>query len=112
MRDGRRDWRCRAGARYFHVCEDGLVHYCSSRHGSPGIPLADYGPGDLARAFDRPKPCAATCTQAYAHQISRMDARRSQSGAPIAAGEDPGLIPVAALVRGRHEAARRACWVR
>src|SRR5215470_16808755 len=23
------DWRCRAGARYLYICEDGLVHYCS-----------------------------------------------------------------------------------
>src|SRR5689334_22313802 len=22
------NWRCRAGARYLYVCEDGLVHYC------------------------------------------------------------------------------------
>jgi len=27
------DWRCRAGARYLYVCEDGLVHYCSQQRG-------------------------------------------------------------------------------
>src|SRR5713101_3893342 len=24
-------WRCRAGARYLYICEDGLVHYCSQQ---------------------------------------------------------------------------------
>ena len=23
------EWRCRAGARYLYICENGLVHYCS-----------------------------------------------------------------------------------
>lgn len=78
VRDGRVDWKCRAGARYFHVCEDGLVHYCSSRHGTPGIPLADYTEAHLRAAFEHRKPCAATCTQAYAHQGSRLDALRAQ----------------------------------
>jgi MoaA/NifB/PqqE/SkfB family radical SAM enzyme len=32
-------WRCRAGARYLYICEDGLVHYCSQQRGYPGIPL-------------------------------------------------------------------------
>ncbi len=34
------DWRCRAGARYLYICEDGLVHYCSQQRGYPGIPLS------------------------------------------------------------------------
>src|SRR5437764_5937406 len=29
------EWRCRAGARYLYVCEDGLVHYCSQQRGYP-----------------------------------------------------------------------------
>ena len=29
-------WRCRAGARYMYICEDGLVHYCSQQRGYPG----------------------------------------------------------------------------
>src|SRR5579864_7209780 len=36
------DWRCRAGARYLYICENGLVHYCSQQRGYPGIPLEDY----------------------------------------------------------------------
>lgn len=29
------NWRCRAGARYLYICEDGLVHYCSQQRGFP-----------------------------------------------------------------------------
>ncbi len=29
-------WRCRSGARYLYICEDGLVHYCSQQRGYPG----------------------------------------------------------------------------
>src|ERR1700741_981011 len=35
-------WRCRAGARYLYICEDGLVHYCSQQRGYPGVPLEKY----------------------------------------------------------------------
>ncbi|HTM20365.1 MAG TPA: radical SAM protein, partial [Kofleriaceae bacterium] len=43
LRQGRVDWKCRAGARYFHVSEDGLVQYCPAHAGRGGIPLADFG---------------------------------------------------------------------
>src|SRR5260221_5869828 len=34
LADGKpNDWRCRAGARYLYICEDGLVHYCSQQRG-------------------------------------------------------------------------------
>ena len=80
MRDGRIDWKCRAGARFFHVCENGLVHLCGPRYGEPATPLGDYGPDDIRRAFDAPKACAATCPVAYAHQVSRVDRFRPQRG--------------------------------
>ncbi len=95
LRDGEIDWKCRAGARYFHVCEDGLVHYCSSNHGYPGIPLADYGPADLERASATAKPCSRTCTQAYAHQASRLDSLRAQ---PVAGEITPASAARAAAV--------------
>ena len=42
LADGKpNNWRCRAGARYLYICEDGLVHYCSQQRGYPGIPLAE-----------------------------------------------------------------------
>ena len=43
LADGKpNDWRCRAGARYLYVCEDGLVHYCSQQRGYPAVPLETY----------------------------------------------------------------------
>src|SRR5271169_3649402 len=45
------DWRCRAGARYLYICEDGLVHYCSQQRGYPGIPLAEYSSERRRREF-------------------------------------------------------------
>jgi MoaA/NifB/PqqE/SkfB family radical SAM enzyme len=77
-RDGHADWKCRAGARFFHVCENGLVHLCAPRMGSPGTPLETYGPADLRRAFDERKTCAATCPVVYAHQLSQVDRFRPQ----------------------------------
>ncbi|MCA9673999.1 MAG: radical SAM protein [Kofleriaceae bacterium] len=93
LRDGRVDWKCRAGARYFHVCEDGLVHLCSSNRGAPGTPLATYDVADLRRAFALRKRCADTCTQPYAHQISRLDRLRRQDQPPARA---PVRLPVLA----------------
>lgn len=81
---GEIDWKCRAGARFFHVCEDGLVHLCAPRQGSPGKPLADYDAGDIEQAFHRRKWCAPSCPVAYAHQASRLDTFRSQAVAPDA----------------------------
>src|SRR5246127_3984960 len=40
-------WRCRAGARYLYICEDGLVHYCSQQRGYPAIPLEQYTVADI-----------------------------------------------------------------
>jgi MoaA/NifB/PqqE/SkfB family radical SAM enzyme len=66
-------WRCRAGARYLYICEDGLVHYCSQQRGHPGVPLLDYTREDLAREFDREKPCAPYCTIGCVHAVALFD---------------------------------------
>ena len=91
LRDGEVDWKCRAGARFFHVCEKGLVHLCAPRTGNPGVPLAEYGEEDLRRAFRTGKPCTARCPVAYAHQASRLDTWRSQDRAAQAGRR---LLPV------------------
>ncbi len=91
LRDGEVDWKCRAGARFFHVCEKGLVHLCAPRTGNPGIPLADYGEEDLRRAFRTGKSCTARCPVAYAHQASRLDRWRWQDRPAPPAGR---LLPV------------------
>jgi MoaA/NifB/PqqE/SkfB family radical SAM enzyme len=66
-------WKCRAGARYLYICEDGLVHYCSQQRGYPGIPLADYTVKDIKREFITEKGCAPKCTVACVHYTSYMD---------------------------------------
>jgi MoaA/NifB/PqqE/SkfB family radical SAM enzyme len=72
-------WKCRAGARYLYVCEEGLVHYCSQQRGAPGIPLAHYTTDDIKRAFHTPKDCAPTCTIGCVHRSSALDAWRGQT---------------------------------
>ena len=67
------DWRCRAGARYLYICEDGLVHYCSQQRGFPGIPLEKYTVADIRREFLTEKGCAPNCTVSCVHQVSYMD---------------------------------------
>jgi MoaA/NifB/PqqE/SkfB family radical SAM enzyme len=70
-------WRCRAGARYLYVCEEGLVHYCSQQRGRPGISLHDYGPRDLERELHSEKPCAPYCTIGCVHRASALDRHRA-----------------------------------
>ena len=78
LADGKpNQWRCRAGARYLYVCEDGLVHYCSQQRGYPGIPLDSYTVDDIRREFRTPKACAAYCTIGCVHRVSTMDFWRS-----------------------------------
>jgi MoaA/NifB/PqqE/SkfB family radical SAM enzyme len=67
------NWRCRAGARYLYICEDGLVHYCSQQRGYPAIPLEDYTSEDIEREFYTEKPCAKWCTIACVQQVAMLD---------------------------------------
>jgi MoaA/NifB/PqqE/SkfB family radical SAM enzyme len=67
------EWRCRAGARYLYICEDGLVHYCSQQRGYPGTPLDQYSVADIRREFLTEKSCAPHCTVSCVHQVSYMD---------------------------------------
>lgn len=67
------EWRCRAGARYLYISEDGLVHHCSQQRGTPGIPLADYTQADIDRAYNEEKWCAPFCTVACVHKVSILD---------------------------------------
>ncbi|MGH9453109.1 MAG: radical SAM protein [Terriglobia bacterium] len=72
--DGRpSDWRCRAGARYLYVCEDGLVHYCSQQRGYPAKPLEDYTVEDIRREYITEKSCAPFCTVSCVHYVSYFD---------------------------------------
>jgi MoaA/NifB/PqqE/SkfB family radical SAM enzyme len=70
-------WRCRAGARYLYICEDGLVHYCSQQRGYPGIPLEKYTVNDIRREYLTEKGCAPHCTVSCVHQVSVLDSWRA-----------------------------------
>src|SRR6266446_5969710 len=81
-------WRCRAGARYLYICEDGLVHYCSQQRGYPAIPLEKYTVEDIRREYLTEKSCAPHCTVSCVHQVSIFDAWRApQHPAPASAAE-------------------------
>ena len=67
------DWKCRAGARYLYICEDGLVHYCSQQRGYPAKPLLDYTVEDIRREYMTEKGCAPYCTVSCVHQVSYLD---------------------------------------
>src|ERR1700684_632221 len=71
------DWRCRAGARYLYICENGLVHYCSQQRGYPGIPLEKYTVHDIRREYVTEKSCAPHCTVSCVHQVSIFDSWRA-----------------------------------
>ncbi len=79
------DWKCRAGARYLYVAEDGRVHWCSQQRGYPGIPLLDYDAADLRREFHTEKSCSPTCTLSCVHQMSAFDRYRGRQTALVAA---------------------------
>ena len=70
-------WRCRAGARYLYICEDGLVHYCSQQRGYPAVPLEKYTVADIRREYLTEKSCAPHCTVSCVHQVSIFDSWRA-----------------------------------
>jgi MoaA/NifB/PqqE/SkfB family radical SAM enzyme len=86
-------WRCRAGARYLYICEDGLVHYCSQQRGYPGVPLENYTLADIRREYLTEKSCAPHCTVSCVHQVSIFDSWRApQQPAPVTSGG--GLVQI------------------
>ncbi len=87
-------WRCRAGARYLYICEDGLVHYCSQQRGYPAKPLMHYTKEDIRREYRTVKECAPRCTVACVHQVGYLDFWRDpQDLTAVPASEDPqGLV--------------------
>jgi len=88
------EWKCRAGARYLYVCEDGLVHYCSQQRGYPAKPLEQYTVEDIRREYLTVKGCAPRCTVACAHYTSYMDYWRDPQTipGPPERAETPALV--------------------
>ncbi len=90
------DWKCRAGARYLYVCEDGLVHYCSQQRGYPAIPVEEYTLADIRREYLTKKGCAPNCTVSCVHQTSLIDFWRDpQTLEPVpAAAREAELVQI------------------
>jgi MoaA/NifB/PqqE/SkfB family radical SAM enzyme len=117
MRDGRADFKCRAGSRYLYIDEYGLVNWCSQQRGVFTKPFLEYGWDDLREQFHTAKGCAPTCTVGCVRTASRFDEWRGQSltaeiphRAP-AVNQD-ALIPAGAL-RPRSGPSRKrsqAAW--
>jgi MoaA/NifB/PqqE/SkfB family radical SAM enzyme len=87
-------WRCRAGARYLYICEDGLVHYCSQQRGFPGVPLEDYSVQDIRREYVSEKGCAPHCTVSCVHQVSIFDSWRAPQQPMPADVSSHGLVQI------------------
>jgi MoaA/NifB/PqqE/SkfB family radical SAM enzyme len=90
-------WRCRAGARYLYICEDGRVHYCSQQRGYPGIPLENYTREHMRREYFTEKSCAPHCTVSCVHQVSIFDFwrdRQRPAPAPAASSETGELVQI------------------
>jgi len=91
------DWKCRAGARYLYICENGLVHWCSQQRGYPGVPLEKYTAEMRRREFLTHKGCAPRCTVSCVQQVGILDNWRApQTLKPEAAPEASGeLVQIA-----------------
>jgi MoaA/NifB/PqqE/SkfB family radical SAM enzyme len=101
LADGKpNEWRCRAGARYLYICEDGLVHYCSQQRGYPGVPLEHYTVEDIRREFATPKSCAPYCTVGCVHRVSTMDFWRSPQKSEVGSQKSE--------VQGRNSEVRKS----
>jgi MoaA/NifB/PqqE/SkfB family radical SAM enzyme len=89
-------WRCRAGARYLYICEDGLVHYCSQQRGYPAIPLEQYTVDDIRREYLTEKSCAPHCTVSCVHQVSVVDSWRAPQhpAPPVVASHEGELVQI------------------
>jgi MoaA/NifB/PqqE/SkfB family radical SAM enzyme len=88
------NWRCRAGARYLYICEEGLVHYCSQQRGYPAKPLMEYTLEDVRREYRTAKGCAPRCTVACVHQISYIDFWRGEQHLQPAAERTGDLVQI------------------
>lgn len=112
LRGERPHWRCRAGARFLYVDEDGRVQYCSAQRGRLDKPLADYTKADLQREYRAEKGCEEGCAILCVYRTSLLDnapitlarsfftgVRKGVLGRP--ALEGPGDVPAASSIARR-----------
>jgi MoaA/NifB/PqqE/SkfB family radical SAM enzyme len=88
------NWRCRSGARYLYICEDGLVHYCSQQRGYPAIPLDQYDKQDIRREYFTKKACAPYCTIACVQQVATFDNWRHPQNQDVIWTRRRGLVQI------------------
>jgi MoaA/NifB/PqqE/SkfB family radical SAM enzyme len=93
-------WRCRAGARYLYVDEDGLVHYCSQQRGRPGIPLENYTIDHLRKEYLTPKACAPYCTVNCVQQVAVFDNWRAPQRGTLEVRRPAGFVTSEAVKSG------------
>jgi len=97
-------WRCRSGARYLYICEDGLVHWCSQQRGYPGTPLLQYTLEDFRREYNTEKPCAPHCTVSCSQQVAMLDNWRApQTLRPNPAGRAQTLVQLTGASASEHD---------
>jgi len=96
-------WKCRAGARYFYVDEDGLVHWCSQQRGYPAVPLERYSQAEMRHEYLVEKACAPYCTIQCVHRASMMDSWRHPQ-TPAKVSRVRSETPMAGGGEGRREA--------
>jgi MoaA/NifB/PqqE/SkfB family radical SAM enzyme len=99
------EWRCRSGARYLYICEDGLVHWCSQQRGYPGIPLMQYTLEDFRREFNTEKPCAPQCTVSCSQQVAMLDNWREPQmlrPAPLGVPAPQNLVQLSSAGAAEH----------
>ena len=84
IEQGEAPFKCRAGARYLYIDEQGHVCWCSQTRGGFRKPLLDYTFKDLRAQFHTPKTCNRTCTVGCVRTASAWDEWRAQksSGNP------------------------------
>ncbi len=73
LRGERPKWKCRAGARYLYVDEDGLVQLCASQMGRLAKPLSQYTVDDLREHSRTYKGCEEGCSVGCAYRCSLVD---------------------------------------
>ena len=74
---GEADWKCRAGARTFYVCQDGLVHLCAPRLGANAVAAR--------RLHGRAHPARVQLRRSRAPRRARSRTRTTRAGSTAAA---------------------------
>lgn len=81
IEESRAPFRCRSGARYLYVDENGVARHCAQTRGGFGKPLSDYTLADLREQFYAGKSCSARCSVGCVRTASAFDEWRAQSPA-------------------------------